>query len=206
MLAALTFVIALMGGLSIVLKKIGMPGTPNTPKNSRAHQDYQIGGVGCATTARGTYTVRFQAASCHSRRERRKLLVKTDIEPVVIDEKAVYKFFPVFWADDAWCMSALPTRNRFNLDLGAGDAGGGHVTGRVVQLLIMLTVLSLAPSILIADDMFHADYRHAVVPAHRDRHSANAAEYGDDFAGAVFDVLYHVADIGGLRIKPPLCR
>ena len=36
-----------------------------------------------------------------------------------------------------------------NLDLGAGEAGDGTVTGRVVQLLIILTVLSLAPSILI---------------------------------------------------------
>jgi flagellar biosynthetic protein FliP len=36
-----------------------------------------------------------------------------------------------------------------NLDLGAGEAGDGTVTGRVVQLLLILTVLSLAPSILI---------------------------------------------------------
>ncbi len=33
--AAMAFVIALMGGLSYILKKIGLPGTPNTPASKR---------------------------------------------------------------------------------------------------------------------------------------------------------------------------
>ncbi len=45
-------------------------------------------------------------------------------------------------------LTTLPAfAQSINLDLG-GD-GGGTVTGRVVQMLILLTVLSLAPSILI---------------------------------------------------------
>jgi len=36
----------------------------------------------------------------------------------------------------------------FSLDLGNGEEGGG-VTGRIVQLMALLTVLSLAPSILV---------------------------------------------------------
>lgn len=35
LLAALAFVIALMGGLSVILKKIGLPGTPNVPAQKR---------------------------------------------------------------------------------------------------------------------------------------------------------------------------
>ncbi|MGB4056463.1 MAG: flagellar biosynthetic protein FliO [Alphaproteobacteria bacterium] len=35
MLAALAFVVALMGGLSLIMKKVGMPGVPNTPQNKR---------------------------------------------------------------------------------------------------------------------------------------------------------------------------
>ncbi len=37
----------------------------------------------------------------------------------------------------------------FSLDLGGGEEGTASVTGRVIQLLALLTVLSLAPSILI---------------------------------------------------------
>jgi flagellar biosynthetic protein FliP len=47
----------------------------------------------------------------------------------------VFAFIPCPWAQSV------------NLDLGAD--GDGTVTGRVVQLVILLTVLSLAPSILI---------------------------------------------------------
>ena len=36
-----------------------------------------------------------------------------------------------------------------SLDLGNGDEGGGTVAGRVIQLVALLTILSLAPSILI---------------------------------------------------------
>jgi flagellar biosynthetic protein FliP len=43
-------------------------------------------------------------------------------------------------ANPAWAQS-------FNIDLGGGD--GGTVTGRVIQMVALLTVLSLAPSILI---------------------------------------------------------
>ena len=54
----------------------------------------------------------------------------------------------LFFADMAWAQA-------ITLDLGAGlgaggaDAGPGTVTGRVIQLVAVLTVLSLAPSILI---------------------------------------------------------
>lgn len=46
----------------------------------------------------------------------------------------------LFWAEPSFAQS-------INIDL--GEDGDGSVTGRVVQLVILLTVLSLAPSILI---------------------------------------------------------
>ncbi len=35
LLAALAFVVALMGGLALLLKKLGLPGTPDVPANKR---------------------------------------------------------------------------------------------------------------------------------------------------------------------------
>jgi flagellar biosynthetic protein FliP len=63
-------------------------------------------------------------------------------------KKSLYRFLGLFAVVMLAHVSAAHAQS-INLDLGAGDAGSGTVTGRVVQLLIMLTVLSLAPSILI---------------------------------------------------------
>jgi len=84
MLAALTFVIALMGGLSLILKKIGMPGTPNTPGNKR-----RLKIVESLTLDARRRAVLIQ---CDSKQHlvilgsNGETVVKTDIEPV-IDEK-----------------------------------------------------------------------------------------------------------------------
>ena len=50
-------------------------------------------------------------------------------------------FFTVFFAVDPAFAQAIT--------LDVGDVGDGTVTGRVVQLIALLTVLSLAPAILI---------------------------------------------------------
>jgi flagellar protein FliO/FliZ len=86
MLAALTFVIALMGGLSLVIKKIGMPGTPNTPASKR-----RLRIVESITLDARRRAVLIQ---CDSKQHlvilgpTGETVVKTDIEPVSIDEKA----------------------------------------------------------------------------------------------------------------------
>ena len=67
-------------------------------------------------------------------------------------KKSLYRFFAFFLGFFAIAMLThvgAASAQSINLDLGGGDAGDGTVTGRVVQLLIVLTVLSLAPSILI---------------------------------------------------------
>lgn len=46
----------------------------------------------------------------------------------------------VFWPDHAWAQ---------NINIDFGQDGDGTVTGRIVQMVALLTVLSLAPSILI---------------------------------------------------------
>lgn len=63
-------------------------------------------------------------------------------------KKPLYRFF-IILAVMLLAQADVAHAQSINLDLGAGEAGDGTVTGRVVQLLIILTVLSLAPSILI---------------------------------------------------------
>ncbi len=82
--AALAFVIALMGGLSVVLKKFGMPGTPNTPVNKRRLRIVES----LALDARRRAVI----IQCDSTQHlvilgaTSETVVKTDIE-TVIDEK-----------------------------------------------------------------------------------------------------------------------
>jgi flagellar protein FliO/FliZ len=84
LLAALAFVIALMGGLSVVLKKFGMPGTPNTPvtkRRLRIVESLPLDGRRRAVLIQ-----------CDSRQHlvilgaAGETVVKTDIEPVTPDE------------------------------------------------------------------------------------------------------------------------
>ena len=85
---------------------------------------------------------------------------------------------------------------------GAGDAGS--VTGHIVQLLALLTVLSIAPGILMAHDMLHPHHHCSVAVAFRHRHGANAAEHGVVKPCAVPDRVHHGADIRkSLRRRNP---
>jgi flagellar protein FliO/FliZ len=84
MLAALAFVIALMGGLTIVMKKIGMPGTPSTPASKRRLKIVESMPLDARRRA--------VLIQCDSKQHlvilgtTGETVVKTDIEPV-IDEK-----------------------------------------------------------------------------------------------------------------------
>lgn len=63
---------------------------------------------------------------------------------------ALAALLPVLAAGLFWAHPALA--QSITLDMGGGDSGGdgtGTMTGRVIQLLAIMTVLSLAPSILI---------------------------------------------------------
>ena len=73
-------------------------------------------------------------------------------------KKVTFSWFPVFTALSVLLLLAIlfvPNEvwaQSLTLDLGGKDsdgAGGGSVAGRVVQMVILMTVLSLAPSILI---------------------------------------------------------
>ncbi len=48
----------------------------------------------------------------------------------------------IFFADAAWAQS-------INIDLGADKTADGTLSGRVIQLILLITVLALAPSILV---------------------------------------------------------
>lgn len=86
LLAALAFVIALMGGLSIILKKVGLPGTPNTPGHKRRMRIVESLPLDARRRA--------VLIQCDNKQHlvilgaSGETVVKTDIEPVMIDEKA----------------------------------------------------------------------------------------------------------------------
>ena len=91
------------------------------------------------------------------------------------------------WAEPAWCQS-------ISLDLGQGGQAG--TTSRLIQLTMAMTVLSLAPSLLV---MMTAFTRIVIVLSLlRSGIGAqgHAAQYGDHRAGAVPDVLRDAADTG----------
>jgi flagellar protein FliO/FliZ len=87
LLAALAFVIALMGGLSVILKKVGMPGTPNTPGHKRRMRIIESLPIDARRRA--------VLIQCDDKQHlvilgtSGETVIKTDIEPVNIDEKAV---------------------------------------------------------------------------------------------------------------------
>ena len=54
-----------------------------------------------------------------------------------------------------------------SLDLGGGDRGA--FTGKVIQLIALMTILSIAPGILVMVTSLHPDRRGAVDPALGDR-------------------------------------
>lgn len=84
--AALAFVIALMGGLSLILKKIGMPGTPNTPAKQRRLRIIES----MPLDARRRVVI----LQCDDKQHlvilgaSGETVIKADLEPVMIDEKA----------------------------------------------------------------------------------------------------------------------
>lgn len=85
--AAMAVVIALMGGLSLILKKIGMPGTPNTPGHKRRLRIVESLPLDARRRA--------VLIQCDDKQHlvilgaSGETVVKTDIQPVTIDEKAV---------------------------------------------------------------------------------------------------------------------
>lgn len=85
LLAALAFVIALMGGLSVILKKVGLPGTPNVPAQKRRLKIIESLPIDARRRA--------VLIQCDSHQHlvilgaNGETVVKSDIEPVVIDEK-----------------------------------------------------------------------------------------------------------------------
>lgn len=56
--------------------------------------------------------------------------------------------WPLLVAVAALLLPALAAAQSINIDLG-GEGGGGSLTGQVVRLAVLVTVLSLAPSILL---------------------------------------------------------
>ena len=74
-----------------------------------------------------------------------------------------------------------------NIDLGA--AGQAGATARLVQLTALVTVLSLAPSLLVMTTAFTRIVDRAVAASQRAQHAGNPAECRADRAGAVPVVL-----------------
>jgi flagellar protein FliO/FliZ len=86
LLAALAFVIALMGGLSIILKKVGLPGTPNTPghkRRMRIVESLPLDGRRRAVLMQCDDKQHLVILGASG-----ETVIKIDIEPVTIDEKA----------------------------------------------------------------------------------------------------------------------
>lgn len=87
LLLALAFVIALMGGLSLILKKIGMPGTPNTPLKKRRLRIVESLPLDARRRA--------ILLQCYDKQHlvilgaNGETVLKTDIEPVADDEKTI---------------------------------------------------------------------------------------------------------------------
>ena len=91
-----------------------------------------------------------------------------------------------------------------NIDLGA--AGEAGATGRLVQLTALVTVLSVAPSLLV---MVTAFTRIVIVLSLLRSALAtqgHAAQHGADRPGAVPDVLRHAAGAGRIPGPPVCCR
>ncbi len=78
-----------------------------------------------------------------------------------------------------------------SINLGGGNGG---VTERAIQLIALLTVLSIAPSILIMMTSFTRIVVVLLAAAHRARHRDRAAELGDDRAR---DVPHRLRDGAG---------
>lgn len=85
-LAALAFVVALMAGLSVVLKRVGLPGTPDTPARKRRLRIIES----LPLDARRRAVI----LQCDEKQHlvilglSGETVVKTDLEHVTIDEKA----------------------------------------------------------------------------------------------------------------------
>lgn len=82
----------------------------------------------------------------HSRTQPRKSLNKQDLSAALTSRRFII-FALVSALIGACLIPGLAIAQSFTVDL--GDEASGTVTGRVVQLLALLTVLSLAPSILV---------------------------------------------------------
>ncbi len=109
---------------------------------------------------------------------------------------ALFASLIVFGAHDAWAQNAPQGDPTLNINLGSGDG----LTARVLQLAALITVLSLAPSILIMTTSFVRIVVVLSLLAHRHRSAAGAAERGDRVAVALPHRLRHGAGLEpGLR-------
>ena len=75
--------------------------------------------------------------------------------------------------------------------------GGGMFTERVMQIVALITILSIAPSILIMMTSFVRIVVVLSLAAHGARHPAKPAQFGDREPGAVPDLLRDDADADG---------
>ena len=80
----------------------------------------------------------------------------------------------------ARCCRATAHAQSVSIDLGA--AGQAGATSRLVQLTALITVLSLAPSLLVMVHRVHPHRHRAVAAAQRPRRPGHAAEHGADRA------------------------
>jgi flagellar biosynthetic protein FliP len=101
-------------------------------------------------------------------------------------------FLPVLGLAALITPEALP--QTISVDLGTGQG----LTSGIVQMIAAITVLSLAPSILVMTTSVRADRGGAVAVAHRDRPAERAAELGGDLAVAVPHRLRDGADLHGV--------
>jgi flagellar biosynthetic protein FliP len=97
-------------------------------------------------------------------------------------------------AATALLLGASPAHAQ-DISISFGQGNGTGLTERVFQLIALLTVLSLAPSILVMMTLVHPDRGGAVAVAHRARHRDRAAQCGDHFARFVSHRVRHGAGV-----------
>jgi hypothetical protein len=82
-----------------------------------------------------------------------------------------------------------------DISISLGDDIG--VTERAVQIILLITILSLAPSILVMVTSFTRIVVVLSLLAHGHRPADRAAQHGHHFTGAVSDRLHHGANLPG---------